>query len=76
MVEIVLSSNERESLRRWARQHSRAQSLALRCRTIKRIGFGFYGSITTGHGCCFTPENPTGRPSQKPSHPHETLRAK
>jgi transposase len=33
-VEIKLSGNERETLQRWARRHSSAQSLALRCRIV------------------------------------------
>ena len=33
-VEINLSSDERETLKRWARRHSSAQSLALRCRIV------------------------------------------
>jgi transposase len=33
-VEIKLSGNERKTLERWARRHSSAQSLALRCRIV------------------------------------------
>src|SRR5664280_1052981 len=33
-VEIKLSGNERKTLERWARRHSSAQSLALRCRVV------------------------------------------
>jgi transposase len=33
-VEILLSGNERKTLERWARRHSPAQSLALRCRIV------------------------------------------
>src|SRR5664280_2020659 len=33
-VEIMLSGNERKSLERWARRHSPAQSLALRCQIV------------------------------------------
>ena len=33
-VEITLTGNERETLERWARRHSSAQALALRCRIV------------------------------------------
>jgi DNA-binding CsgD family transcriptional regulator len=33
-VEIKLSREERETLQRWARRHSSAQALALRCRIV------------------------------------------
>ena len=33
-VEITLSGNERTTLERWARRHSSAQSLALRCKIV------------------------------------------
>src|SRR3954468_2914366 len=31
---VVLSDDERETLERWARRHTSAQSLALRCRIV------------------------------------------
>src|SRR5262245_39886961 len=31
---LVLSDEERDTLERWARRHSSAQALALRCRTV------------------------------------------
>jgi transposase-like protein len=33
-VPIILSENERTTLQRWARRHSSAQALALRCRIV------------------------------------------
>jgi len=33
-VEIILTGDERTTLERWARRHSSAQSLALRCRIV------------------------------------------
>jgi hypothetical protein len=33
-VPIELSTEERETLRRWARRHSSSQALALRCRIV------------------------------------------
>lgn len=33
-AEITLSSDERETLRRWARRHRSSQALALRCRIV------------------------------------------
>jgi transposase len=33
-VEITLTGNERQTLERWARRHSSAQALALRCRIV------------------------------------------
>jgi transposase len=33
-VQITLTSEERETLRRWARRHSSSQALALRCRIV------------------------------------------
>jgi len=33
-VEIMLTSDERETLARWARHHSSSQALALRCRIV------------------------------------------
>lgn len=33
-VEIILTVNERKTLERWARRHSTAQALALRCRIV------------------------------------------
>ncbi len=33
-VEIGLSGDERKTLQRWARRHSSAQALALRCRIV------------------------------------------
>ena len=33
-VQITLTSTERTTLERWARRHSSAQSLALRCRIV------------------------------------------
>src|SRR4051812_1386551 len=32
--EVVLSSDERETLERWARRHTTAQALAMRCRIV------------------------------------------
>jgi len=39
-VEIKLSGNERKTLQRWARRHSSAQSLALRCRIVMACAEG------------------------------------
>ncbi|HVA74583.1 MAG TPA: IS630 family transposase [Acidimicrobiales bacterium] len=39
-VEIKLSGNERKTLERWARRHSSAQSLALRCRIVMACAEG------------------------------------
>ena len=34
LAELVLSDDEREALERWARRHTSAQSLAVRCRIV------------------------------------------
>jgi hypothetical protein len=34
MAELVLSDSERDTLERWARRHTSAQALALRCRIV------------------------------------------
>jgi hypothetical protein len=34
MAELVLSDDERDTLERWARRHTSAQALALRCRIV------------------------------------------
>lgn len=39
-VRIELSDEERETLRRWARRHSSAQALALRCRIVLAVAEG------------------------------------
>jgi transposase len=39
-VQIQLRANERQTLERWARRHSSAQSLALRCRIVLRCAEG------------------------------------
>lgn len=40
-VEIKLTGNERKTLERWARRHSSAQSLALRCRIVLACAEGW-----------------------------------
>lgn len=37
---IELSDEERETLQRWARRHSSAQALALRCRIVLAVAEG------------------------------------
>src|SRR5947209_15635431 len=52
-VDIVLSVDERETLERWARRHSSAQALALRCRIVLACAEGrrTHAEIAAELGC-------------------------
>ena len=52
-VEIILTSDERKTLQRWARRHSSSQALALRCqdRAGLRRGRRTHGEIAAEFGC-------------------------
>ena len=42
---VVLTDDERETLERWARRHSSAQALALRCRIVLACADGDTNTI-------------------------------
>jgi len=52
-VEITLTSDERNTLERWARRHSSSQALALRCRIVLACATGdrTHAEIAAGLGC-------------------------
>ena len=52
-VQITLTSDERETLQRWARRHSSSQALALRCRIVLACAEGdrTQGEIAAELGC-------------------------
>jgi DNA-binding CsgD family transcriptional regulator len=54
-VEVVLSSDEREVLERWARRPKSSQALALRCRIVLAAAAGEHSKdIAVRLGCSTT----------------------
>ena len=52
-VEVTLTGDERKTLQRWAKRHSSAQSLALRCKIVLACaeGTGTHTEIAAALGC-------------------------